>query len=128
MRIEDQRPLAVLDVALSVCKLRSADGVVLCRPFGCLTATEDEWSLVCPDADVPGDALEVERGFCALKVCGALDFSLVGIIARIAGVLAARGIAVFVVSTFDTDYVLIKRARLEDAIEALEAGGYEIEA
>lgn len=69
----------------------------------------------------------MELGWRGLRVAGALDFSLLGIIAGISAALAGAGVSVFVVSTYDTDYVLVKADRLEDAIAALRARGYAVE-
>jgi hypothetical protein len=83
-------------------------------------------SLVCATKNAPEDALEAEHGWRAFMVEGPLDFSLVGVLARISAVLAAVGISIFAVSTYDTDYVLIKKEKLPAALSALEAEGYDI--
>jgi hypothetical protein len=88
-----------------------------------LTYTPDELSIVCAAAHVP-DNVRAERGWAALKVEGPLDFSLTGILSALAGPLADAGIAIFALSTFDTDYLLLKRSQLERACEILEAAGH----
>jgi len=91
------------------------------------TRTDGELSVVCDDAaPIPG--AESEHGWNALAVAGPLDFSLVGILAGIAGALASAGVSVFAISTFDTDYLLVKRGSLDDAVRALRAAGYSVEA
>ena len=75
----------------------------------------------------PG-ASQVEEGWKALKVRGPLDFSQVGILASIAGPLSNAGISIFTISTFDTDYILIKEGTLKPAITALEAAGHQVPA
>ncbi len=88
--------------------------------------TPTELSLVCPADKVPRDAVKSEAGWVAFRVEGVLDFSLVGILARISGVLAARGIAIFAVSTFDTDYILLKKEAAPAARAALLSDGFEV--
>jgi hypothetical protein len=87
--------------------------------------TPAELSVVCPDADVPGD-VRAERGWRALVVAGPLDLALTGILAGIAAALADAGVAIFAVATYDTDYVLVRSARLGDAVAALRASGYDV--
>ena len=88
--------------------------------------TEEENSLVCMTEDVPANTTEREDGWKAFRIEGVLDFSLIGILAGIAGVLAEHGISIFAVSTYNTDYVLIKRESYGKALEILGGAGYEI--
>lgn len=90
-----------------------------------VTRTESEWSIVAPDTlTVAGS--RVEAGWSCLQVAGVLDFSLVGILARIAGTLADAGVSLFAVSTFDTDHILVKTTDLPTALAALVAAGHRI--
>ena len=91
-----------------------------------LTRTGDELSLLCEEQYAPKDALKNEAGYRALRVMGTLDFSLVGILADLTRVLKEISVSVFVVSTYDTDYVLVKEASLGRASDALERAGYEV--
>ena len=109
-----------LNESFAVCKLVSAKQVDITKEYTFFARTADENSLLCLDADVPADALAVERDWRGFKIEGTLDFSLVGIIAKISGVLADKGIPVFVVSTFNTDYVFVKSAFFENALAALK--------
>jgi len=84
-----------------------------------LTRTPDELSIVCPQEEVP-PGVKCERDWRCLKVEGPLDFALTGILASLTGALAEAGISLFALSTFDTDYVLVKAANLEKAVEALQ--------
>lgn len=94
--------------------------------FWSLARTDEEISLVCRTESVPDTASVVESGWNLLGVEGVLDFSLTGILARISGVLADAGVSIFAVSTFNTDYILVKADSLPCASEALRAAGYEI--
>lgn len=84
--------------------------------FFSLTRTAEELSIV-----------QEGRGFCCLKVQGPLDFSLVGILASLAGALARAEVPVFTISTFDTDYLLVRREHVERAIAALEKDGHVVQ-
>jgi uncharacterized protein len=122
-----------MDGLFSVCRLPGvenrgsriedfADGV-----FFSITRTADELSVVCAERDAPKDA-KVEGGWRAMKVEGTLDFSLTGVLASISAPLADAGVSIFVVSTYETDYVLVKEASLMKAVPALEAAGHSVEA
>lgn len=90
-----------------------------------LTRTPDELSIVCPEESVPADVTNEDRGR-ALKLEGPLDFSEVGILASVATPLAEAGVSIFTVSTYDTDYVLLKGERLESAVSACENKGAKL--
>lgn len=91
--------------------------------FSSVTRTADELSVVCPAGAVPADA-RAERGWSVLKLHGPFAFDQTGILASVAGPLAAAGVAIFALSTFDTDYVLVKSADLDSALQALTAAGH----
>jgi uncharacterized protein len=91
-----------------------------------LTRTADEFSLVCRESEVPVAALKAETGWRALRFQGPFDFVLTGILASVTTPLAQAGIGIFALSTFDTDYVLVKAAQLEAALAALRAAGHQI--
>ena len=93
--------------------------------FVSTTRTPDELSIVCGQEGVRDD-VQVEREWRCLRIVGNLDFSLVGVIATLTNVLADAGISVFVMSTFDTDYLLVKEGNLDDAVEALEKAGHSV--
>ena len=118
--------LAVIDVPLSVCKVADAGEIDLTAGLVFVAHTADELSLVCPEDAVPRHTIAREDGWRALRFEGTLDFGLVGILADIARVLADANVSIFAVSTFDTDYVLVRQACLERAICALEAAGYDV--
>jgi hypothetical protein len=90
-----------------------------------VTSTPDEVSLVCPTGLAP-DAEKVDHGWRLLTVRGPLEFTLTGIMAALAGELAAAGVSLFAVSTYDTDHILVKVADLGRAIKALTEAGHEV--
>ena len=100
-------------------------GWALAAEFFSVTRTPDEISVVCPGSRVPADTT-CERGWRALGLEGPLDFSLVGVLARITKVLAEAGVSVFAISTYDTDYVLVRDEQLELATTVLRRCGYGI--
>jgi uncharacterized protein len=119
--------LRALAGELAVCRL-PADAPAPAPAAGALgsvTRTAEELSIVCPVADAPPGA-EVECGWRALQVAGPLDFALTGVLAAIAVPLAEAEISIFAVSTYDTDYVLVREAALPAAAEALRRAGHEV--
>ncbi|MDL2234858.1 ACT domain-containing protein [Christensenellaceae bacterium OttesenSCG-928-L17] len=118
--------LQVLTPDFSVCKLEHSAGVRVDIPFTCLFQTDDECSLVCKTEFVPQNTIAREDGWRMLRIQGTLDFSLIGILARLTDVLQNAGVSVFALSTYQTDYLLIKQAALPAALHALVSAGYEI--
>ena len=94
-------------------------------PFVSITRTPDELSVVFRDDAIP-EGVRCERGWQCLRVAGTLDLALVGMLASVLNPLAEAGVSVFVVSTFDTDYLLIKEEKLEAAIEVLGNHGHAV--
>jgi hypothetical protein len=93
--------------------------------FTSLTRTADELSVVCAAAAIPA-GFRAERGWRCLRVVGPLDLSMTGVLSSIVGPLAAAEISVFTLSTYDTDYVLIREQRLAAAVDCLRAAGHEV--
>ncbi|MBI1376060.1 MAG: ACT domain-containing protein [Frankiales bacterium] len=124
--------LRVLPERLSVCRLPVDAPWPVPGPgaaFYSVTRTEAEVSLVCSEDDAPtGEHVVVEPDWRALEVAGPLDFSMVGVMAALTAPLADVGVSVFVLSTYDTDYVLVHAAALEKAVEALRAAGHAVHA
>lgn len=119
------------DGELAVCRLPAGTDLpgwaqVPAGPLHAVTRTVDEVSVVTSAGVVPDDA-QAERGWRALAVRGPLDFGLTGVLAGLAGPLADAGVPVFVVSTFDTDWVLVPGGRLPDAVRALSAAGHVVD-
>lgn len=88
--------------------------------------TDEEKSLVCLTKDVPGNTVEREDGWRSFRIEGTLDFSLVGILSEISALLAEEKIGIFAVSTFNTDYILIKKESERAALNRLSGAGYKI--
>ena len=108
----------------SVCKVPDYAGADLDQPFVFTARTDEEKSLVCPTAIVPANTITREDGWRAFRICGELDFSLVGILAGITRALTVNGISIFAISTYNTDYVFTKASDYNRAMESLKASGY----
>ena len=119
--------LFVLGGTFAVCRLGGAAPVPAwaAGDFLSVTRTAEELSVVCPEAAVPEGVL-CERGWRCLRVAGTVPFSAVGVLASLASPLAAAGVSLFAVSTFDTDYLLVKGDHLERAVAALRGAGHVI--
>jgi uncharacterized protein len=122
--------LHLLPGELAVCRLRPEAAVpewaLAAAPFTSITRTASELSVVCPAERVPAE-VRSEAGWRCLAVAGPLDFSETGVLAALAAPLAEAGISLFAVSTFDTDYLLVRAADLQRAVEALIERGHRVE-
>ena len=122
------RTLSLLPDTLTICRLTPDAPIphwALTGGFFSVTRTADELSIVCPQSNVP-PAIQCDRDWRCLKVEGPLDLSLIGILASLTVPLARMGICIFVVSTYDTDYVLVKEKRLEEAVLVLSQEGHHV--
>lgn len=120
--------LNVLEGRLAVCRLDPAEGIpawATQADFFSVTRAPDELSVVCPEGNAPGD-VRCEKGWRALQLAGPFAFSLTGVLASVLDPLARAGVSIFAVSTFDTDYVLVKEERLPAAVAALREAGHEV--
>jgi hypothetical protein len=118
--------IIVSELPLAVARLGGGEPIpnwAVLGEFYSITRTAEELSVVCVENLVPGN-VRAERGWRALRVAGITDFSVVGVLARLTVPLAEAGISVFGVSTYDTDYVLVKEHGLERAIETLRDAGH----
>ena len=118
--------LEVLPWELSVCRIGSMGDVDFDAEVYFIGKTDEELSLVCRVEDVPADAEKREDGWRGFRVRGELDFSLVGILASLSGVLAEAGISLFALSTWNTDYILVKKEQFGRAADVLRAAGYRV--
>ena len=110
----------------SVCQVKDYSLVNLDSEYSFIEKTDEEKSLVCITSEVPENTIQRDDGWKAFRIQGVLDFSLIGILAKIATVLADNGISIFAVSTYNTDYVLIKKENYQKALEVLQTTGYKI--
>ena len=118
--------LEVLDMDLTVCTLACPEDFDPGKDFFFMGRTDNEISLVCRKEDVPEKTLEREDGWRGFRIRGVLDFSLIGILARVADCLAKAQVPLFAVSTYNTDYILFREQHEPAALDALKAAGYDI--
>lgn len=118
--------LQIIDTDFTLCKVSDLTQIDLSQKYVFIGKTDEEISVVCPADKVPDHTLAREDGWRAFRIKGTLDFSLVGVLAKIAGILAGQKIGIFAISTYNTDYILTKAENLERALNALLAAGYEI--
>ena len=118
--------LEVLQPRFSVCKISDYSGIDLMQPFCFTGATDEENSLVCPEAFVPENTTEREDGWRGFRISGQLDFSLIGILARVSEILASNEIGIFVISTYNTDYIFTKEENFQRALKVLENNEFTI--
>ena len=116
--------LKKLDYKLTVCKVADISAIVLSTEFFFIGKTDEEISLVCKTEDTPESTIEREDGWKGFRIQGVLDFSLIGILSKITGILADHKIGVFAVSTYNTDYILVKEENFELSLKVLESAGY----
>ena len=110
----------------SVCKVADAEQIDLNKNFCFAAKTDEELSLVCPTKDVPEVTSERDEGWRAFRIQGTLDFSLIGILAKISTILAEHRIGIFAISTFNTDYILVKQENFVKALQSLAEHGYKV--
>ncbi len=119
--------LKAIPYDLTVCKLNGTDAVDLNREFYFLGKTDEEISLVCRTEDTPDNTTHRDDGWKGFRIEGVLDFSLIGILSKISSVLADNSIGIFAVSTYNTDYILVKNENFDKALSVLGQAGYEID-
>lgn len=110
----------------SVCQVEDYSLVNMESQYCFIGKTDEEKSLVCATSEVPSNVIKKDDGWKAFYIEGVLDFSLIGILSKIASILADNAISIFAVSTYNTDYVLIKSENYQRGLEILESEGYEI--
>ncbi|MBQ6239381.1 MAG: ACT domain-containing protein [Firmicutes bacterium] len=116
-----------IEYKLSICKVADLSDIDLSAGFYFIGKTDEELSLVCRTEDVPDQTTARDDGWKGFRVQGVLDFSLIGILSRLSGILARHKIGIFAVSTYNTDYILVKEENYERALSVLSAEGYTIE-
>ena len=111
---------------LTVCKVKDISDIDMDAEIYFIGKTDEELSLVCITENTPSKTIERDDGWRGFRIQGTLDFSLVGILAKISGILADHKISIFTVSTYNTDYVMVKEENFDRALSILEAEGYSI--
>ena len=115
-----------IDHNFAVCQVEDYSLVKLNSEYSFIGKTDEEKSLVCITDEVPANVIQQDDGWKAFRIQGVLNFSLIGILAKIAAALADNGISIFAVSTYNTDYVLMKKENYQKALDVLKALGYMI--
>ena len=111
---------------MSVCQMSSTEYLDLKCDLYFLAHTKDELSLVCRTDDMPSQVINRDDGWRIFCIEGVLDFSLIGILAKIAALLAEYSISIFALSTYNTDYILVKQENYQLALNILTEAGYDI--
>ena len=112
-------------MSLKLLELISIIVVILSFSFFYDDERQNDKSLVCVTGDVPPNAIQRDDGWKGFRIQGILDFSLIGILAGIAALLAENGISIFAISTYNTDYVLVKKESYPRTMDILGRAGYE---
>lgn len=110
----------------SVCRVEDYSLTNFDAEYCFIGKTDEEKSLVCITGDVPPNVIRREDGWKGFWIQGVLDFSLIGILSEIAALLADNGISIFAISTYNTDYILVKEDNYQKALDVLMNAGYEI--
>ena len=115
-----------IDHKLTVCKVADLSEVDLNAEFFFIGKTDEELYVVCKTEDVPLHTTERDDGWKGFRIQGVLDFSLIGILSKLSGILADHKIGIFAVSTYNTDYILVKEENFERALDVLASEGYTV--
>ncbi len=118
--------LKKLDYKLTVCKVTSELDIDLNKEFYFIGKTDEEISLVCITEDTPINTIKRDDGWRGFRIEGVLDFSMIGILSKLSNILADNKIGIFAVSTFNTDYILVKEENFDRALKILASAGYDI--
>jgi uncharacterized protein len=118
--------LTVLQDTFAICRFDKNAPIpdwIQKEKFYSITRTSDELSIVCTETNAQTGE-KIDKGWKAFKVEGPLDFSLVGILSNLSGILTDGGVSIFVISTYDTDYILVKKENLENAADLFTKAGH----
>ena len=118
--------LKKIEHKLTVCKVADISDIDMSAEFYFIGKTDEELSLVCRTEDTPANTTERDDGWRGFRIQGVLDFSLIGILSKLSGILAEHKIGIFAVSTYNTDYILVKEENFTRALEVLGSEGYVI--
>ena len=123
---ENTMEIKRIDYDFSVCKVEDYSLAKLDSEYCFIEKTDEENSLVCITAQVPTNVTERDDGWKGFRIQGILDFSLIGILSEISGILADHKIGIFAISTYNTDYIMTKQENYERALKLLQDAGYKI--
>ncbi len=118
--------LKIIEQDFSICKVADLSQIDYTDEFCFIGKTDEEISLVCSSYLVPKNVIEQDNGWKAFRIQGVLDFSLIGILSKISTLLADNQIGIFAISTYNTDYILVKQGDFEKAISILQENGYNL--
>ena len=118
--------LKIIEYRLTVCKVEDISDIDLTADFYFIAKTDEELSLVCKTKDSPSKTIERDDGWRGFRIQGVLDFSLIGILSKLSGILAEHKIGIFAVSTYNTDYILVKEENFGRALDVLLSEGYTV--
>lgn len=111
---------------LTVCKVADVSDIDMTTEFYFIGKTDEEISLVCKTEDTPSNTIDRDDGWRGFRIQGILDFSLIGILSKLSGILAQHKIGIFAVSTYNTDYILVKEENYDKALDVLASEGYTV--
>ena len=115
-----------IDYKLTICKVKDTKNLDLSKDFYFIGKTDEEISLVCKTENTPQNTIDRDDGWKGFRIQGVLDFSLIGILSKISTILANNKIGIFAVSTYNTDYILVKEENYDKALNVLALAGYNI--
>lgn len=118
--------IEILEYDFSICKVADYSQVDFDSEYFFIGNTDEEKSVVCLTSRAPHDTVERDDGWRAFRIQGVLDFSLVGVLSKISTLLAEDGIGIFAISTFNTDYILVKKHNLDKAVHVLTNAGIQV--
>lgn len=124
--VGEHMELKKMEYDFTVCRVETMEDIDTATDFFFIGKTDEEISLVCKSDDTPKKTTERDDGWKGFRIQGILDFSLIGILSELSGILAENHIGIFAVSTFNTDYILVKAENFERALSVLSAQGYTI--
>lgn len=111
---------------LTVCKVADVSDIDMTTEFYFIGKTDEEIFLVCKTEDTPSNTIDRDDGWRGFRIQGILDFSLIGILSKLFGILAQHKIGIFAVSTYNTDYILVKEENYDKALDVLASEGYTV--
>lgn len=123
---DDIMEIEIINYNFSVCKVTDFNSVNLEDEYCFIGKTDEERSVVCITGSVPENTVKRDDGWRAFRIQGVLDFSLIGILSKIAALLADNEISIFAVSTYNTDYILTKAVNFDKAVSLLKENGYSV--